>query len=281
MGCITCIAFSPDGNLLASASDDSTVKFWNPHTGELLRSLKQETINMSIAFSPNGALLAISSSLANNPILCDTRTGDRLHILEGHGNSINCVTFSPNGSLFATASDDGSAKLWNPHTGTCLHTLRVNAETVTFCTFSHDGNYLAIACEMANYVQIWNTQTGELHSTLNLSKIVSDIAFSPNGYFLAIRSACENVQLWDINTKTCIRSLKESHADQGITFSPDGSLLTATSSLNKTVYLWNVFTSQITATLTNPNGFQDIAFSPDGNSLASGDYNGMVTRWYM
>ncbi len=122
-----CVAFSPDGALLVSSSDDQTVRLWNAETGECLHILRGHSQGIrSIAFSPGGELLASSSDdqticlwdVAGSPLEQPRR------ILRGHAGRIRTIAFSPDGKTLASGSDDGTIKLWDVQAGTCIQTLR-------------------------------------------------------------------------------------------------------------------------------------------------------------
>ena len=107
------VAFSPDGRLLATASDDRTVRLWDPATGEHRRTLTGHTSWVrEVAFSPDGRLLATASD-DRTVRLWDPATGEHRRTLTSHTNSVRGVAFSPDGQLLATASDDQTARVWN------------------------------------------------------------------------------------------------------------------------------------------------------------------------
>ena len=109
---VTSVAFSPDGELLASGSLDDTIKLWEVSTGRELRTLRGHTSSVrSVAFSPDGELLA-SGSWDNTIKLWEVSTGRELHTLKGHTDWVTSVAFSPDGELLASGSDDGTIKLW-------------------------------------------------------------------------------------------------------------------------------------------------------------------------
>src|SRR5258708_28509644 len=130
------VVSSPDGGLLASASRDNTIKLWDPHTGEHLRTLEGHSFYVtSVAFSPDGGLLA-SASWDKTIKLWDPHTGEHLRTLMGHSSEVISVAFSPDGGLLASASLDNTIKLWDPHTGEHLRTLEGHSPWVTSLAFS-------------------------------------------------------------------------------------------------------------------------------------------------
>jgi len=107
------VAFSPDGRLLVTASEDGTARVWDPATGEHLRTLTGHTNWVAtVAFSPDGRLLA-TASYDQTARVWDPATGEHPRTLTGHTNSVVAVAFSPDGRLLATASYDQTARLWD------------------------------------------------------------------------------------------------------------------------------------------------------------------------
>jgi eukaryotic-like serine/threonine-protein kinase len=142
---IASVAFSPDGQRLASGSYDRTVKIWDALTGNELFSLIGHTsVVESVAFSPNGQRLA-SGSWDKTVKVWDSATGKELFSLKSFASAVYCVTFSPDGQRLASGSGDGKVKIWDSATDKELFSLKGHTGPVYSVSFSADGQRLASA----------------------------------------------------------------------------------------------------------------------------------------
>ena len=277
---VTCVAYSADGERLASASYDGTAKIWDVQGGRVLHTLRGHGDQVTgAAFSPDGKHLATTSADRTAKIW-DAATGSELFTLKGHANRVTSVTFSPDGKSLATASYDGTVKRWNLADGSELRPLEAHADLVHAITFSRDGRRFASASKDLT-VKIWDTASWAEPLTLrgHTNEVVG-IAFSPDGERVASASHDRTVKLWTLATATNDRTLI-GHTERvyGVAFSPDGRRV-ASSSFDQTVRLWDAASGEELATLKAHTGWVPfVTFSPDGGRLASASADQTVKVW--
>ena len=138
---VTAVAFLPDGQIVASASYDKTVRLWDAKTGEERQKLIGHDDSVTIvAFSPDRQIVA-SASYDKTVRLWDTKTGEERQKLTGHDNWVNAVAFSPDGQTVASASWDKTVRLWDAKTGEERHKLEV-PRAIFYLAFALDGQSL-------------------------------------------------------------------------------------------------------------------------------------------
>ncbi|OQD86920.1 hypothetical protein PENSOL_c082G12047 [Penicillium solitum] len=279
-GSVDSIAWSPDGSRLASASADSTVRIWDPVTGQCASTLKGHSSYVnSIAWSQDGSRLA-SASHDNTVRIWDPATGQCISTFEGHSDSAFSIAWSQDRGRLASASHDNTVRVRNPATGQYALILKGHSDSVVSIAWSQDGSRLASASH-DNTVKIWNPATGQCASTLKgHSDSVVSIAWSQDGSRFVSASHDNTVRIWDPATGQCASTL-EGHSNYiySIAWSQDGSQL-ASGSYDKTVKVWHPATGQCTSTLEGHIGsVLSIAWSQDGSQLASASTDHTIRIW--
>jgi WD40 repeat protein len=203
-----------------------------------------------------------------------------------HMDSINGIDFSPDGHTLATASWDGTARLWDTDTGQERASLD-HEGVVESVAFSPDGRTLATASRDGK-AQLWDVATGQQRTSLqHRTQYVRGAVFSPDGRILAIRSdeyasssspSRYPVRLLDAATGTDFAVLEHPDSINSIAFSPDGRTLAA-GSRDGTVRLWDSATGREGFVLKHLGAVAQVTFSPDGRNVATASRDGTARVW--
>ncbi|WP_152591802.1 FHA domain-containing protein [Nostoc sphaeroides] len=237
---VRAVAFSSDGQILASASVDKTVKLWSVNTGEEVSTFAGHKSQVNaVAFSPDGQMLASGSS-DKTVKLWNINTSQEICSLLGHALAVNAVAFSPNGQTLVSASSDKTVKLWNISTGEEIRSLSAYKMGVNAVAFSPDGQTL-VSGSSDKTVKLWNINTGEEISSLPAQRSsVTTLLISPDGQSLAICTDDKMIKLWNLTTGEEIYTLCGYSWQIGaIAISPDGQTL-ASGSQDKTIKFWRL-----------------------------------------
>jgi WD40 repeat protein len=234
---------------------------------------------LSVAFSPDGSLFAISSTDGNIRVY-QTANYRELLVWKGHLSWGIHVTFSPDGQTLASCSTDHTIKLWSVTTGECRRTFTGHTGWVSSVTFSPNSQTL-VSSSQDRTLKIWDVDSGECIETLcEHTDFVTWVAFSPGGQCFASSSWDGTIRLWQVETRQCISSLQgHTRWVRCVTFSPDGQTL-ASGSWDSTVRLWDVTTGQCLRVLqghTDP--VTSVTFSPDGQTCVSAGSDCTIRVW--
>lgn len=307
--------FSPDGNIIATSSEDHTAKLWKSD-GTLITTLEGHTGGVTnLQFSLDGSIIATTStdntaklwksdgtlittleghtdgvfdvqfSPDNSTIATASHdntaklwklNGELITTFEGHTSGIWRIQFSPDNSTIATASIDSTAKLWKPD-GTLITTLKGHTDSLTNITFSPDGSVIGTT-SVDHSAKLWKPD-GTLITTLEgHTNTVTTIKFHPDGNSIATASRDDTAKLWQTSGK--LIATLEGHADEVeyVIFSPDGTTI-ATASQDNTAKLWKPDGTLITTLEGHTNEIWNIQFSPDSRNIATASHDNTAKLW--
>ncbi|MEQ8535976.1 MAG: hypothetical protein RIB93_00700 [Coleofasciculus sp. D1-CHI-01] len=276
---VNSVSFSPDGKILASGSDNKTIKLWDLETGNVTTINGHNLSVNSVSFSPDGKILA-SGSDDKTIKLWNLETGEVISTLNGHTSAVFSVSFSPDGKILASGSDDKTIKLWNLETGEAISTLNGHTSAVFSVDFNPDSKTL-ISGSYDKTVKLWNLEAGEVIATLNgHTSAVFSVNFNPDSTTVASGSQDNTIKLWNLETGEVIATLNgHTSAVFSVDFSPDSATL-ASGSQDNTIKLWNLETGKTIYTLAGHNLWvNSVRFSPDSATLASGSQDNTIKLW--
>ncbi len=213
----------------------------------------------------------------------DATTGQLLKIVPRHGfhiSNVYAVSYSPDGTKFATGSRDKTIRLWDTELSDPLATLDGHADSVYAVTWSPDGNKLASASKDRT-IKVWDVATESLLNTFRgHSYIVRDVAWSPDGTKLASASWDKTARIWDVETGEVLFTL-DGHTDlvNSVAWNITGDKL-LTSSKDKTLKVWDTTTGLELQTIAGHTGEVFAAtWSPDNSKIASASGDLTIKVW--
>ena len=236
---VNAVAFSPDGQLLASGSDDYTCKLWGIPlkrqiaTFEHINNRNRSQIK-AVGFSADNKLLATAGVDVK---LWEVSTLTEIGTLE-HGGWVLAIAFSSDGQFLATGDENGQVNVWDVRTQKIVAQLQGDPEYIAAVKFSSDNRILAGA-GYEGKIKLWEVQNWERLGTLNSGSTASAISFSPDSKILA-STGYESVNLWEVNIGEKVATLTGPRGwMNAVAFSPDGSTLLSGGD-DETLQIWNV-----------------------------------------
>lgn len=284
-GPISEVSWSPNGNMLASASYDRTVKIWQVEGTKKIELHEEDYPALGVSWSPDGKIIASCSGDHTIRLWSiDSQSIVEEYTLKGHNGRIYKVTWSHDGELIASASRDYTIIIWNSSRRKYLWKLIGHQERVYGIDW-HPTERILASCSRDETVRLWDvSRRKEIAILEGHTKPVLNVKWHPKGNLLASCSSDKTVRIWDVNNKKSIEVIRI-HNDRvvGLSFSHDGKIL-ASKSLDNTVKLSRCYTWECVCSLDEKaeygNIHAGIAFHPSKPILATlGEQDTIIRIW--
>jgi WD40 repeat protein len=300
------LAYSPDGTLLVTASQDGTIQTWETKTLSLVSSRSDvfgDHSPRSVAFSPDGRSLVIGAT-GGTILQMDTTTLAVVRTYGGRADHASGLSLTPDGHWLAMALGGERAALWDLVTGRQVRLFTPQPGNVTKVALTSDGRLLAAGAgeymheplskkrKVENLVNIWSTIDGKQVATLHGHfEVVTALKFFAHDTKLLTASYDGTARVWDVNTGAELRRYTASGVHLlDVDISPDEKYVAATTN-SDSAYIWDSESTTQIGTLDGPasgsNGIggtvmfrmASIRFSSDGSRLLTGSDDGIVREW--
>ena len=270
---ISDIAFSSDGTLIASASDDKTVRVWKID-GTPIATLEGHTEKVNcVAFSSDGKLIASASD--DKIVRVWKIDGTSVEILEGHIGPVNSVAFSSDGKLIASASDDKTVRVWKID-GTHVRTYSKHEDKVISVSFSPDGEFLAAGGQY-DVVRLWKLND-KIEDDIEINEYgITEIKFSHDSNLVTLIDKFGGLKLWTSDGQTPVKS---SGYNSGYIYAKNSPNYKILASIEKHQRNIIAILSFRYFRIENRGGeVNQLEFNPDGNLLASASKDNIIRLW--
>lgn len=276
-GAITAVAWSRDGSLLASASEDTTVKVWRCSDASLVATGTHHPQQATaVAFSPHDDTL-VSGGYDGWLKVWAPSDFVTLRSLDAHGGRVTGASFSPDGSLCATCGTDGRVLVWTTAGWNLAQTFAGPAGVLNALAWAPDGQWLAAGGD-DKQVRLWNTGSWTHRMLDGATSNITGVAFSSDGRYLAASCLDQGIHLWETSTWTRRPSLPFEGLEVNAVAYAGDRVVAAVADHTIAVYRDDAIASGLMLR-GHTQSIRTLAWSPKRERLASGGSDRVLRIW--
>ncbi|CAO3694905.1 unnamed protein product [Umbelopsis ramanniana] len=300
---VTRVAFHPVYQILATASEDTSIKIWDYETGEFERTLKGHTKAVQdLAFDAKGNILVSCSADLTIKVWDLNNDYNCIKTLYGHDHSVSSVAFLPSGDIIVSASRDKTIKLWEVASGYCVKTFTGHLEWVRSVQPSEDGRLL-VTSSNDQTSRLWDASTGETKMEFRghdhvvecaifvpvnaypyVRELINDTSKAGKeqptpGQYVVTGSRDKTIKLWDASGQLLHTMIGHDNWVRGLVVHPSGKFLLSASD-DKTIKIWDLKTGRCMKTIEAHSHFVTcISYCHASPVVATGSVDQTVKIW--
>jgi WD40 repeat protein len=271
------VTFSPNGKIIATASEDNTVRLWNINGKEIRRFITNNQVFRNVKFSPNNKIIAAIG--ANNTIKIWEINGEELITLKGQDNQdnfMNSLCFIPDSKIIAAPSQDNTIQLWSID-GQEIKTLKGHKFPIWSISCSLNSKNI-ITADLGGFIIIWSANGEKIKTWKAGNQSIFDVSFSPDGKTIVTAGGDTTIKLWNLDGKELKTIGKHDNYVTSVSFSSDGQTIISGSADN-TVKLWSIEGKELKTLKGHNNSVFSVSFNPDHKIIASASADNTVKLW--
>ena len=267
-GFVQSAVFSPDGEQIASASSDTTIRIWDAETGSEIKVLKGHCNTvLSAEYSPDGKHI-VSTSLDGTIRIWNVNNSTDTETLIVHSEGINYASYNPDGTQIVSASAEGIIRIWDAVTGNLLKTLKGHHSMIRRVTYNYDGSLIASGSADST-IRVWDVQKGiHLKTLIGHRDYVNSVEFSPDGKQIVSSSDDCTIKIWDVKSGSLLNTLT-GHNPISASFSFDGNYILSCSYYDNNIIIWDVKSGIPIRVIDEHYPVFSVCYSPDGRKMVS------------
>ncbi|CCU83064.1 periodic tryptophan protein-like protein [Blumeria hordei DH14] len=280
---VKCSAYHPKSKILVAGFSNGVFELYEMPEFNKIHSLSISQNNIDfVTINKSGEWLAFGASKLGQLLVWEWQSESYILKQQGHFDSMNTLTYTPDGQKIITAADDGKVKIWDVKTGFCIVTFTEHSSGVTACELAKKGSVL-FTSSLDGSIRAWDLVRYRNFRTFTAPTRLpfSCLAVDPSGEVVCAGSIESfDIHIWSVQNGQLLDRLAGHEGPvSSLKFSPNGGLVVS-GSWDHTVRLWSVFDrTQSSEPLQLQSDVLDIAFRPDSKQIAVSTLDGQLTFW--